>query len=319
MLKIGVIGYGFIGKIHAKNYRDNRNVGEVVIADPLESNRFEAERLGFRSYTDYRDMLSSEKLDAVSICTPHNTHRDIALDVMDFKIPILLEKPIATSREEIRELIEKSETLGIKVMVAHSLRFSHTFSMAKKILSDQEIGDILFIIGKYLAFKDYSLYPKWKTTKKEAWGGTLFRDGIHILDSILWFSGKEIASVVGMPLNLFFDTEVEDTFLGMIKFQDGSIAQLSMSSITKGFEEIGIEVYGTRGSLKVNNNELVIYKEDETPKYIKPAVGPSDFWKNQIDHFVDCIINDKEPLVTLREASKTMEAIFLLYENGRGD
>ena len=314
MLKIGIIGYGFIGRIHAQHYMTNQNVTEIIVADPVESNRLEAERLGFKTYKDYTDMLNSEKLDAISICTPHNTHRDIALNVMDFRIPILLEKPAATSREEIKELIEKSEALGIKIMVAHSLRFSETFRTAKNILSSGEIGDILFIIGKYISFKDYSLYPKWKTTKREAWGGTLFRDGIHIIDSILWFSGKEIVSADGMPLNLYFDTEVEDTFLGTIKFQDGSVAQLSMSSITRGFEQIGVEVYGTKGSLKVDNNELVIYKEEKSPRYIKPAIGPSDYWKNQIDHFVDCVTNNKEPLVTLKEASKTMEAIFLLYE-----
>jgi predicted dehydrogenase len=313
MLNIGVIGYGFIGKVHAQNYINNPNVNRVVIADPLEINRSLAEKTGFKTYESFEDMLNSERINAVSICTPHHTHRDIALRVMDYKIPILLEKPIATSREEIRELIEKAERLNIKVMVAHSLRFSDTFGLAKKMVEDGEIGDILFIIGRYLAFKDYNQYPKWKTSKREAWGGTLFRDGIHIVDAILWISGKKVISADGTPLNLLFDTEVEDTFLGTISFQDGSIAQLSMSSITRGFEQIGLELYGTKGSLKVNNDELIIYKEDGIPKYIKPAVGSSDFWKNQIDHFIDCIINDREPLVTLKEAEKTMETIFMLY------
>ena len=313
MLNIGVIGYGFIGKIHAQNYINNPNVNRVVIADPLEINRSLAEKTGFKTYESFEDMLNSERINAVSICTPHHTHRDIALRVMDYKIPILLEKPIATSREEIKELIEKAERLNIKVMVAHSLRFSDTFGLAKKMVEDEEIGDILFIIGRYLAFKDYNQYPKWKTSKREAWGGTLFRDGIHIVDAILWISGKKVISADGTPLNLLFDTEVEDTFLGTISFQDGSIAQLSMSSITRGFEQIGLELYGTKGSLKVNNDELIIYKEDGIPKYIKPAVGSSDFWKNQIDHFIDCIINDREPLVTLKEAEKTMETIFMLY------
>jgi len=313
MLNIGVIGYGFIGKVHAQNYINNPNVNRVVIADPLEINRSLAEKTGFKTYESFEDMLNSERINAVSICTPHHTHRDIALRVMDYKIPILLEKPIATSREEIRELIEKAERLNIKVMVAHSLRFSDTFGLAKKMVEDGEIGDILFIIGRYLAFKDYNQYPKWKTSKREAWGGTLFRDGIHIVDAILWISGKKVISADGTPLNLLFDTEVEDTFLGTISFQDGSIAQLSMSSITRGFEQIGLELYGTKGSLKVNNDELIIYKEDGIPKYIKPAVGSSDFWKNQIDHFIDCIINDREPLVTLKEAEKTMGTIFMLY------
>jgi predicted dehydrogenase len=313
MLNIGVIGYGFIGKVHAQNYINNPNVNRVVIADPLEINRSLAEKTGFKTYESFEDMLNSERINAVSICTPHHTHRDIALRVMDYKIPILLEKPIATSREEIKELIEKAERLNIKVMVAHSLRFSDTFGLAKKMVEDEEIGDILFIIGRYLAFKDYNQYPKWKTSKREAWGGTLFRDGIHIVDAILWISGKKVISADGTPLNLLFDTEVEDTFLGTISFQDGSIAQLSMSSITRGFEQIGLELYGTKGSLKVNNDELIIYKEDGIPKYIKPAVGSSDFWKNQIDHFIDCIINDREPLVTLKEAEKTMETIFMLY------
>lgn len=315
MLNIGVIGYGFIGKVHAQHYMNNENVGRVIIADPLEVNRKGAEKIGLKTYESFEDMLNSEKLDGVSICTPHHTHRDITLRVMDFKIPILLEKPVATSRDEIRELIEKGERSNIKVMVAHSLRFSDTFRLAKRLIEDKEIGDVLFIIGKYLAFKDYNQYPKWKTTRKEAWGGTLFRDGIHIVDAIVWFSGKSITSVRGLPLNLLFDTEVEDTFLGTINFQDGSIAQLSMSSITKGFEQIGLEVYGTKGSIKVDNDELILYKEDEMPRYIKPAIGASDFWKNQIDHFIDCIVNDKEPLVTLREAEKTMEAIFMLYES----
>ena len=313
MLNIGVIGYGFIGKVHAQNYINNPNINRVVIADPLEINRSLAEKTGFKTYESFEDMLNSERINAVSICTPHHTHRDIALRVMDYKIPILLEKPIATSREEIKELIEKAERLNIKVMVAHSLRFSDTFGLAKKMVEDGEIGDILFIIGRYLAFKDYNQYPKWKTSKREAWGGTLFRDGIHIVDAILWISGKKVISADGTPLNLLFDTEVEDTFLGTISFQDGSIAQLSMSSITRGFEQIGLELYGTKGSLKVNNDELIIYKEDGIPKYIKPAVGSSDFWKNQIDHFIDCIINNREPLVTLKEAEKTMETIFMLY------
>ncbi len=313
MLNIGVIGYGFIGKVHAQNYINNPNVNRVVIADPLETNRNLAEKIGLKTYESFEDMLNSERINAVSICTPHHTHRDIALRIMDYKIPILLEKPVATSREEIEELIEKAERLNIKVMVAHSLRFSDTFGLAKKVIEDGEIGDIIFIIGKYLAFKDYNQYPKWKTSKREAWGGTLFRDGIHIVDAILWISGKKVISANGTPLNLLFDTEVEDTFLGTISFQDGSIAQLSMSSVTRGFEQIGLELYGTKGSLKVNNEELIIYKEDGVPKYIKPAIGPSDFWKNQIDHFIDCIINDKEPLVTLKEAEKTMETIFMLY------
>ncbi|MGC8971078.1 MAG: Gfo/Idh/MocA family protein [bacterium] len=313
MLNIGVIGYGFIGRIHTQHYMNNENVDSVIVADPLETNRKSAEKIGLRTYEDFEYMLNSKRLDAVSICTPHNTHRDIALKVMDFKLPILLEKPVATSREEIKEIIEKSERLNIKVMVAHSLRFSDTFKLAKKLIDDGEIGKILFIIGKYLAFKDYNKYPRWKTTKKESWGGTLFRDGIHIVDAIVWFSGRRVSSAKGLPLNLLFDTEVEDTFLGIINFQDGSIAQLSMSSISKGFEQIGLEVYGTRGSLKVTNDELILYKEEEIPRYIKPAIGPSNFWKNQIDHFVDCIINNREPLVTLREAEKTMETIFMLY------
>lgn len=317
MLNIGVIGYGFIGRVHAQHYMNNLNVNRVIIADPLETNRKNAEKIGLKTYENFEYMLGIEKLDAVSICTPHHTHRDITLRVMDFRIPILLEKPVATSREEIREIIEKAERLGVKVMVAHSLRFSDTFRLAKKLIENDEIGNILFILGKYLAFKDYNQYPKWKTTKKEAWGGTLFRDGIHIVDAIVWFSSKKIASVNGLPLNLFFDTEVEDTFLGTINFQDGSIAQLSMSSITKGFEQIGLEIYGTKGSIKVSNDELILYKEevDDIPKYIKPAIGVSDFWKNQIDHFVDCVINNQEPLVTLKEAEKTMEAIFMLYES----
>lgn len=202
MLNIGVIGYGFIGRVHAQHYMNNKNVDRVIIADPLEVNRESARKMGLMTYEDFEDMLNSEKLDAVSICTPHNTHKDIALRVMDFKIPILLEKPIATSREEIKEIIEKSEKLNIKVMVAHSLRFSDTFRLAKKMIDDGELGKILFIIGKYLAFKDYNQYPKWKTTKKEAWGGTLFRDGIHIVDAIVWFSGKKVSSAKGLPLNL---------------------------------------------------------------------------------------------------------------------
>lgn len=317
MLNIGVIGYGFIGKVHTQHYMNNPNVNRVIIADPLEENRKNAEKMGLKTYENFEDMLNLEKLDAISICTPHHTHRDITLRVMDFKIPILLEKPVATSREEIKEIIEKGERLNIKVMVAHSLRFSDTFRLAKKLIEEGEIGEILFIIGKYLAFKDYNQYPKWKTTKKEAWGGTLFRDGIHIVDAIVWFSGKKIASVNGLSLNLLFNTEVEDTFLGTINFQDGSIAQLSMSSITKGFEQIGLEIYGEKGSIKVTNDELVFYKEDDTPRYIKPAIGASDFWKNQIDHFVDCIIKNKEPIVTLKEAEKTMEAIFMLYESAK--
>jgi len=76
MLNIGVIGYGFIGKIHAQNYKNNPNVKEVIISESTELGRNEAEKAGFKVYENYEEILNSEKIDAVSICTPHNTHEE---------------------------------------------------------------------------------------------------------------------------------------------------------------------------------------------------------------------------------------------------
>ncbi len=330
----GIIGYGSIGHTHARGYLADNRVKRLAVADPQTKPEQPSERMV--GYATAGQMLETERPEAVSICVPHDLHLPISLEVARYGVGyggsiryVLLEKPMALNEIEALEIAAAFEAAGIRLMLAHSLRFSSPFRRLAELLKAEErpLGQPLLLLGSYLMYKDYSVYPEWKRKAAQAGGGVLLRDGLHVLDAILHVAGSEPVEVWGEAALLANQAEVEDTFLGGIRFANGALAQLSYSNVGRADNQIALTVHTRAATLKATLEQLQVWSEavangiDLPPASTQPeaAFEPADgdLWANQMAYFIDCVALNLLPAVTGADGLLAVKVIERLYEAAR--
>ncbi|MGE5506932.1 MAG: Gfo/Idh/MocA family protein [Chitinophagales bacterium] len=333
-IKVGLIGLGFMGEVHARYFTANPKVERLAVASPVPAEREKAQaKYGAVVYEDYREMLAKERPDAVDVCTPNATHPDMAVAGLEAGANVLVEKPLALSLPEIDRALETERRTGKKLLVAHSLRFSDAYAKGHELLVGGRIGDPVFLIGKYKWFKDFNKYSAWKRDSSASGGGMLMQSGIHIVDTLVWYAGARPVEVSGRADKLIFkDFPIEDNFIGTITFENGVLAHFIGSSATKGFIDYGVEVYGTTGALRVDStavpgsldldgHSVQLFQEQtdlgNQGVLMQPSLPRRDMWQVQVNHFVDVAEGSAEPLVSGEAARRTMQVLFGLYESAR--
>lgn len=333
-LTVGIVGMGFMGSVHARHYRDNGRVGRLLVATPVEAEQKTArEKFGAEVFSDFREMVRDGHPQAVSVCTPNFDHFETASWLIK-EAPdaaLLIEKPIGVNAQQVDALVEDGAGHGAPILVGHSLRFAAAYARGRDLLRQDAVGNPCYLEARYKWFKDFSRFPAWKRSPEMSGGGFLMQSGLHMLDLFVWYADSPVVEVTGHAGNFFFkDFPVEDTFFADLRFASGVRAHLVGSSATKGFIDYGIEVYGERGAIKVesvavpggldiDNHSVSLFTEDTSYSpsgaLIVPSAPKSDFWKDEIDHFVRCAAGEEKPSVTLRDAKTVMDVCFALYES----
>ena len=144
-MKVGVIGIGNMGSNHARIYSEMSNLAAVSDVNE-ELGKKVSEKFKCKFYKDYKEMLEKEEIDAVSIVVPTSFHKKVALDVIEYGIPFLLEKPIADTLENANEIINKAKEKKVRFMVGHIERFNPAVIKLKELLDNFELGEINSII-----------------------------------------------------------------------------------------------------------------------------------------------------------------------------
>jgi predicted dehydrogenase len=191
MLRIGVIGLGAIGRDHLDIYRALPGVEVTAIADfqrDIADDLASGNTAAFGSATE---LLSSGRVDAVSLCTPDHLHYRDAVEVIESGTHLLLEKPISTSVEEADDLVARSEASSLTVMPGHTLRFMDKYVAAKSLMSS---GDMGALVHGY-ARRDNKVSVAQRVNGRTS---PTFFLGIHDIDAIAWITGLAIVEVQAM-------------------------------------------------------------------------------------------------------------------------
>lgn len=248
MIKVAVIGVGNMGRHHARVYSELPDVQLVAVADPEPGNlQTVAERLNVRAYADYRELLTKERPEAVSIAVPTALHLEVALAALEAGAHVLLEKPIAATLDEGKQIIERARALQRQLMVGHIVRFNPAVQALKKKLQAGELGRIFQItcrrIGPFPArIRDV---------------GVVVDLAPHDLDLMRFLTGQD-------PIRAFAETEQrvhtdhEDLLTGMLRFPDGTtgILEINWLTPTKVREVL---VLGERGLFRVDDITQDLY------------------------------------------------------------
>jgi predicted dehydrogenase len=180
--KVAVVGAGFMGSMHAAVFAYERGAELVAVVDKdLDLARSVAARFpGAKAYANHNELLATETLDLVSICTPDHLHHEPALAIAQKGINLFIEKPIASELEEGREIVEAARKTRVKLGVGYLLRFDPRYSGARELIRSGKIGDPIHI---------YARRNSSRTEGPKRYGGTLplaLHVTVHDVDLVLW-------------------------------------------------------------------------------------------------------------------------------------
>lgn len=330
-LRVGVIGLG-IGRKHIEGWREHPDVDVVAIADPDTKRLTErGEAFGIEArYTNAQDMLATEKLDVVSVCTPNKFHRELTLAAFEAGCHVLCEKPMAMNAEEAREMLRAADRAGKRLMINFSYRFSAQSRALKAQVDAGLFGDFYF--GRTVWHRRRGLpgFGGWFGTKALAGGGPLIDLGVHRLDLALWLMGypkpvwvlgstydpigRELAARTGKTF------DVEDLAATLIKFDNGATLVLEASWATniQEAELMETRLLGTRaGLLQKNLNEgytfdAQVFMEQNGAQF-DMRVSPASTAHSAMYDYAEAILTERPHPATGEEGLIVMEILDAIY------
>jgi len=317
---MAVIGTGMMGSLHARIAASLPNATLVAVADV---NKGSLERvsieLGAIGYESYEEMLDSEKLDAVIICTPDRHHREPAEAAAERGLHLLIEKPLARTVQDARRVIETAARNRVTLMTAHLLRFDPCYAQAYEAVRAGDIGDTVQIYARRNGNILDARRLKGRTTLP-------FYCGVHDFDIMNWLTGDLVESVYGIAnSSVMKELGVYDGVFATLLYRGGTIACWESSFILPqnvGHSDMLLEVVGTDGVIYVDGYRsgmsITTDKAFRMPdtRYNVPVHGRIiGALREQLVHFVDCAESGKVPLIGTEEALEAVRIACAIEES----
>ncbi len=332
---IGVIGCGVIGKAaHIGRYLKNPNVKVVAVCDIIEERAKQAAELAGADawYLDYNDLLARDDIQGVSICTPHPVHAAPSIAAAKVGKHVLCEKPMCISLEEANAMVDAVRTNGIKFLTGYQTYFTPSMQAAKRIIEEGRLGKIHEISKIGGGHQDGNQDADWFYSKW-AGGGVTLDWTTYTLYMFRHLIGKARSVYASSAVNQAYKhsvdnpgtmvkMEVEDTMSMLIRFENDAIG-LIYDSWSSPAGHGYTEIVGFDGLVTMRPGEgmLLHTNRGDLPDYAEgweiamPDDSRFDAYQARIDHFVDCIVNDKEPAVPVEMGRDVIEVTEAAYRS----
>lgn len=329
-LRVAVIGCGSIARNrHLKEFNNNLVVEIVAVCDNVEERAQEtAQKYATKAYADYKKLLETEKLDAVSVCLPNYLHATVSIAALNAGCHVLCEKPMATSMDEAEAMIQAATANNKKLMIAHNQRFVPSHAKARELIEKGEVGKIYSF---RTAFghggpEEWSADGKnsWFFKEEQAFIGAMGDLGVHKADLLRYLLGEEFVEVAGfIETSAKEDTEVDDNAVCILKSESGVVGTLAASWAYTAKEDNSTIIYGEKATLRLEDDPdyslIVQYKTGEVVNYqlggIQSNAEGGQTTSHTINHFVDSIIQNTEPLINGEEGKKSLGVILAALES----
>lgn len=283
---VGVVGYGFIGKMHTYAYKsipvyydpppaDIRLVG--VCTSREETAQRAVEHGGYEfGTTDYRELFERDDIQIINCCAPNNLHKDILLGALKAGKHIYCDKPLTMSLAEGREVIDAVGKTDMVHQMTFQYRFVPAMMRAKQLIDEGILGEPMSFRIAYLhsGYIDPGRPMSWRLDKKRGGGGALFDLGSHVLDLTRFLLGecREVSAttqtfIKRRPISKgsteLVDVEVDDLALVQMKMENGALGTVEASRIATGTnDDLRVEIHGREGAIRfslMDANWLYVY------------------------------------------------------------
>lgn len=281
-LRVAMIGYGFMGRAHSNAYKrlndfftlDHRAVLKVACARNEEKVKAFAENWGYeRVETDWRKAVEAPDIDLVDICTPNDTHQEIAIAAAKAGKMIVCEKPLARSTAEAEPMVKAVEDAGVPNMVWFNYRRVPAISLAKQLIDEGRLGRVFHLRSNFL--QDWTISPDvpqggaalWRLDAQAAGSGVTGDLLAHNIDTAMWLNGA-ITRVTARTETFVKERKhqltgkmepvgIDDACLFIAEFANGSLGLFESTRYARGHKALKtFEINGENGSVGFNLEEM---------------------------------------------------------------
>ena len=336
--KIAVAGAGYIGQAHIAVIQASPNAELSAIVDPIENAKILASNAGVAYYPTLEALLSDKIADGLVLATPNQLHVSQSLQCLASGVPILLEKPIATTVAEGETLVRAVSESGGKILIGHHRAHSPIMAKARQVVESGQLGRLVAVMGSAMFYKPDHYYEDapWR---REIGGGPILLNMIHEIHNLRMLCG-DIIAVQAFASNAVRRFPVEDTVAVNLRFSSGVLGTFLLSDTAASahsWEQTSQEnkaypsyddedcyvISGTNGSLSVPTMRIKTYPRQEDRSWWKEfKVGKvglvrDDPLKHQIEHFVKVIHGEAQPLVSALDGLLNLRVTMAIDEAAR--
>ena len=335
-VRCAVIGAGGIGLEHLQKLAQCPQASVVALAESnMERAKIASDKFRVsRSYADYHDLLDQPDIDAVTVALPNYLHAPVAIEALEARKHVLLEKPMAVNGKEAAQVVMTAKKMKRILMVNQQFRFKRQTQIAKQVVDRGDLGEIYHARCFWLRRSNIPRIGSWFTQKQFAGGGCTIDLGVHVLDACLHLIGDfKVNSVSAHSFSKFgprglgegdwgkseinpkrpFD--VEDSSIALLRCAGGRTILLEVSWAghhASESRECGIDLLGSTASLYLYPARL--FRPGamgyETVELASPKVP---YGEEPAHHFIQCIVEGKRPLVALEESLEVQLILDAIY------
>ena len=334
-MKYALIGCGRIAVNHIKAALNNK-FDIVAVCDVLPEKmelllkKYEFQNdLSIARYIDYKEMLNKHpEVDLIAIATESGEHAKIALDCIDAKKNVVIEKPIAMSMSDANKIVNRAKEKGVKVSACHQNRFNVAVQKTRAALEAGRFGEMSHgsIHVRWNRDRNYYEQASWRGTWAQD-GGCLMNQCIHGIDLLRWMMGEPVEVFAQTRQRFHNYLEAEDVGMACVKFADGSLATIEGTTnvYPKNLEEC-LYLFGEKGTVKIggiSTNDIDVWEfsdeteEDQQNKGLKEQT--SNVYGNGhtalYSDMEQAILNDRDPYVDAVAGRNALEMVLAIYKS----
>lgn len=323
--KVGIIGYGTMGKIRHQAIEEGVFAEVVAISDL---------NMGLTIHSlqnlTQEEMFNQSEIDVIIICTPNFLNKKLTIDALNSGKHVFCEKPPAFTGADVLDIRKAEFESGKKLMYGFNHRHHDSVIRMKEIIDSGEFGKVLWLRGRYGKSVTENYFSQWRANKEKSGGGILIDQGIHMLDLFLYLSG-DFDIVKAEVSNLYWNMDVEDNVFVILKDSStGRVASLH-STMTQWRHLFSLEIFLEKGYLVLNGlitstmsygEEILTiaknrssapaatWKDEEEIKY-----NINNSWRYEMEHFFNSIERDIPIKIgSSDDALKLMNIIDKIYQ-----
>lgn len=330
-VRVGMVGTGFVGGIHASTFKNWVHDAELVaVASPHNADHFAKEQGIAQAYKDYREMLKDPEIDVVDIGIPNDLHCQVVLDAARAGKHIIIEKPLCVTLEEADLMIEACHKAGVLLMYAEELLFAPKYVRVKSLIEEGAIGE------PFLA-KQSEEHPGphtgWFWDVNRSGGGVLLDMGCHSIEYTRWILGKPKVKSVTAVLGTYVHQDItagEDHTYTIIEYEGNKISMLENSWAKGGGVDDRCEVYGNKGHTRADllrGSSLLTYSEEGYGYAVEKSGSTQGYtftmfeeiWNygfpQEMQHFVNSVLGKETCIETGEDGREVLKIIYAAYQS----
>lgn len=296
-VNVGVIGVGAMGYNHARVYYKLENANLVAVSDVSEKTLNKVcKKYDTHGYKDYEELLKDPEIEVVSVCVPTTFHHGIVMEAIKHGKHVLVEKPIAFTLDEAKEMIKAAKENDVILATGHVERFNPAVQKAKELIENDVIGDIVSASAKRVG----PFPPRIQDV------GVTIDLAIHDLDVMYYLFDEDVTQVYGTMGSILDKCDFEDHAEIMVNFENEATGILEVNWLTP-YKRRQIEVTGTDGIISVDYIEQSIdvygkFAQDIQIKHEEPL-------KEELKSFLESVVNKEKPVISGEDGLNALKMV----------